>query len=95
MSFHLPPQALPEPSDPFKDTPDHSSDDEDEDEDDGVEETWDDWVDDEPRPCKSLFGEDVLPSAADALKHDRSAHGFDLGETCKRLGECLVSVLCV
>jgi type I protein arginine methyltransferase len=60
-----------------------SEDDEDEDE------TWDDWVSDAAanNTCKSLFDNDVFPSAADALRSDKSKYNFDLDEICGKLGE--------
>lgn len=87
MAFHLSAHHLEDvPSEPDS-APDLSSSSDGEDEED---QTWDDWVSDsmEKQPCKSLFGEDVLPSATEALAHDKSAHGFDLEQTCSRLGEC-------
>jgi len=53
------------------------------------DQNWDDWVSDSliQRSCKSLFGEKVLSSVEDVLKYDKETHGFDLNETCSRLGQ--------
>jgi hypothetical protein len=37
-------------------------------------------------PCKSLFDDTVLDGAAAARKHDRDAHGVDVGAIGQRLG---------
>ncbi|KIY52456.1 S-adenosyl-L-methionine-dependent methyltransferase [Fistulina hepatica ATCC 64428] len=52
------------------------------------EETWDDWISDPvsmEQKCKSLFDDSVLPSAAQAVEHDKNVHGFDLNDVCHRL----------
>lgn len=55
------------------------------------EETWDDWVSDSAKqPCLSLFDATTFPTAEDAIAHDKSAHAFDLSETCTKLGEFIV-----
>ncbi|KAF8529315.1 S-adenosyl-L-methionine-dependent methyltransferase [Hysterangium stoloniferum] len=52
-----------------------------------AEETWDDWVSESgSTPCKSLFDDQVFPSAEAALQNDRSKHDFDLDATCSKLG---------
>ncbi|KAI0265674.1 S-adenosyl-L-methionine-dependent methyltransferase [Gloeopeniophorella convolvens] len=50
-----------------------------------VEESWSDWVSDSAnsKPCKSLFEEKMLGSAAEALDYDKKAHKFDLNAFCK------------
>jgi protein arginine N-methyltransferase 3 len=57
------------------------------------EETWDDWVSDsESTPCKSLFVDEVFPSAEAALQNDRYKYNFDLNATCSSLGMFVFSV---
>lgn len=54
---------------------------------DDDDENWDDWLSDSAtNPCKSLFDEDVFPSAAAALQNDKLKHNFDLDDICRRLG---------
>lgn len=59
-----------------------------EDEEDEADLTWEDWVSDsiEDKPCRSLFENKVFPSVSEALKHDKTTHGFDLDQTCTKLG---------
>jgi type I protein arginine methyltransferase len=58
------------------------------------DQNWDDWASDSlsKTPCRSLFDENVLPSAEEAMKHDKEAHGYDLSEVCSRLGLYLVTI---
>ncbi|KAF8587688.1 S-adenosyl-L-methionine-dependent methyltransferase [Ramaria rubella] len=50
------------------------------------DDNWDDWVSDSNiKSCKSLFDDDVFPSAVDALQSDKLNHGFDLEATCSKL----------
>lgn len=43
------------------------------------ERDWSEWGDgDDEEATKSLFSEDVLPSAQQAIAHDAREHGFDL-----------------
>lgn len=46
------------------------------------DEAWDDWEggegEEDEEPTKSLFDDQVLPSAEAALQHDVVQHGFDL-----------------
>ncbi|KAI0345573.1 S-adenosyl-L-methionine-dependent methyltransferase [Trametopsis cervina] len=83
MSFRLPSQHL-EDLLPSKDRAEDSSS---SDEDDEEEETWDDWVSDSitKQPCKSLFDDEVFPSADAAREHDKTAHAFDIEEIIARL----------
>ncbi|GJE92599.1 methyltransferase domain-containing protein [Phanerochaete sordida] len=77
-TFRIPSQALDDVSNDARRADEESSS---EDEDD----TWEDWIEDEKQPCKSLFDETTLPSVAEALEHDKKAHGFDLNEVYSRL----------
>ena len=80
-TFRIPAKALEDVSnDARREDDDSSSEDEDD--------TWEDWVSDsvEKQPCKSLFDDATLPSAAEALEHDKKEHGFDLNEVFSRLG---------
>jgi type I protein arginine methyltransferase len=54
---------------------------------DDDDENWDDWASDSfaKQPCKSLFDEKTFPSIEDAFLHDRSNHGFDLNDICRKL----------
>ena len=89
MSFHLATQRGTNTTEDSTLSPEHDSSSEDEDLEE--EETWDDWVSDsmENRACKSLFDEQVFSSVEKSLEHDKSAHGFDLEQTCARLSEYL------
>lgn len=73
---------LPAASDPVADPESGSESEGDDDQEFG------DWVSDsaDRQPCKSLFGDDVLPSAAEAVAHDKQTHGFDLDALSKKLG---------
>lgn len=77
-AFRIPAQALDDVSNEARRTDEESSS---EDEDD----TWEDWVEDSKQPCKSLFDDTTLPSAAEVLEHDKKVHGFDLNEVSSRL----------
>ena len=82
-SFRIPAQHVEDNSH----VEDESSSSEDEDD------TWEDWVSDsfEKQPCKSLFDDVILPSASEALEHDKKTHGFDLVEAYSKL--CTFSLL--
>ena len=82
MSLHLPPPANFEHQE--GDNSDSATSDSNDD-----DQNWDDWISDSliQRSCKSLFDEKVLSSVEDALKYDKETHGFDLNETCSRLGQ--------
>ena len=85
MSIHIRRSPLQEPE-----SDSYSSED-----DDDADENWDDWVSDSvANPCKSLFDNDIFPSATDALQNDKSKHNFDLDDVCKRLGStlCLLNI---
>ncbi len=58
-----------------------------EDEEEDGDLTWEDWVSDSAskRPCKSLFDDTTFTSVEEVLKHDKTAHGFDLDGLCSRL----------
>jgi protein arginine N-methyltransferase 3 len=77
MSVHLP------PTEEFISTDDADATSSEEDDDD---QNWDDWVsDDAEQPCRSLFDDKLLPSAREALAHDKSVHDFDLENAFARL----------
>jgi len=44
----------------------------------GEQETWDDWLEEDPSETLCLFCDKVLPSAAETLGHAKESHGFDL-----------------
>lgn len=89
MSLCLPPPAS--ASEPISDSESNLTSSESDDEND---QTWDDWVSDSnaQQNCKSLFDENVFPSATEALSHDKVAHQFDLDDVSKSLCKCTFAV---
>jgi type I protein arginine methyltransferase len=81
MSLHLSPSDIHESGDDSESQ--HGSEEEDDD-----DQTWDDFAEDSiaQQPCFSLFEDKKFPSVTEALENDRSKHGFDLDQTCIRLG---------
>lgn len=58
------------------------------------ERDWSEWGDaDEEDATKSLFSDDVLPSAQQAIIHDAREHGFDLRHFRSQVGCCGLFVL--
>lgn len=58
------------------------------------ERDWSEWGDaDEEDATKSLFSDDVLPSAHQAIIHDAREHGFDLRHFRSQVCCCGLSVL--
>jgi protein arginine N-methyltransferase 3 len=55
------------------------------------EETWEDWVSDsgEKIACRSLFEDKTFASAKESLEYDATAHGFNLDQTCVKLGQSM------
>lgn len=88
MSLRLP------PSDPLEATEDLSSASESSEDDNGDEQNWDDFAEDTvaQQTCFSLFEDKKFPSVTETLAYDRSNHGFDLDQTCSRLGTFLHSL---
>jgi hypothetical protein len=54
---------------------------------DSADGEWEDWQDEEPNPCKCLFCDEVLDSAAAALEHSKNGHGYDLLAVRKERGK--------
>lgn len=88
-TFRIPARALDDVSNDVRREDDDESSSGDEDD------TWEDWVSDsiEKQPCKSLFDDTTLPSAAEALEHDTKTHGCDLNEVYTKLGALLACVV--
>ena len=85
MSIRLPPgQAIPDPEELIGSGSESESDDDDQD--------FDDWVEEDARPCRSLFDDTVSASVEVSLKYDEKTHGFDLREFVTRLCTCLASI---
>ncbi|KAI5827087.1 S-adenosyl-L-methionine-dependent methyltransferase [Schizophyllum commune Tattone D] len=78
MSIRLPPgQAIPDPEELVGSGSESESDDDDQD--------FDDWVEEDARPCRSLFDDTVSASVEESLKYDEKTHGFDLRAFVTRL----------
>lgn len=53
---------------------------------DDEDNNFEDWIEDEGEATKSLFSDEILPSATAAIEHMKVKDGFDLVRTCVKFG---------